>query len=142
MLRTGTWPASTGPVTFTAADLRSAVAAQTADDYRLPRLKLGHVRPKPGSPSIGVVTNLRVVDGGATLLGDLEGIPAELARRLPTEYPDRSIEGVFSDAGFMLIGLALLGAEQPAVGGMASLRGMAVAASLGVPRRAQRWVSS
>lgn len=142
LLRAGTWPASTGPATFTAADLRGAVAFQSAADYRLPRVKLGHVTPEPGSPCIGVVTNLRTVDDGATLIGDLEGIPAELARRLPTQYPDRSVEGYLTDTGFMLTGLALLGAEQPAVGGMASLRGMAVAASLGVPRRTSRWVSN
>lgn len=139
----GTWPASTGPVTFTPADLAAAVAAQHADDYRLPRLKLGHTAPAPGSPAIGFVTNLRLADAGRTLIGDLESIPAELARRLPTEYPDRSIEGVFGASGFRLVGLALLGAEQPAVGGMTSLRGLTVAASLARNNqtRPSGWVS-
>lgn len=139
LVKVGTWPASTGPVTFTPADLAAAVAAQHGDDYRLPRLKLGHVDPAPGAPAIGFVTNLRLADSGRTLIGDLDGIPADLARRLPTEYPDRSIEGVFSDRGFLLVGLALLGAEQPAVGGMTSLRGL-VAASITTTRR--RWVST
>ncbi|PAY24652.1 hypothetical protein CEY15_02325 [Dietzia natronolimnaea] len=121
------------------------MAAQHAHDYRLPRLKLGHVTPAPGSPAIGFVTNLRLANAGRTLIGDLESIPAALARRLPVEYPDRSIEGVFRDGPhrFRLIGLALLGAEQPAVGGMTSLRGLAVAASLARnnPTRPSGWVS-
>ena len=140
LLRVGTWPASTGSVTFTRSHLAAAVARSQSPDFRLPRVRLGHTQPTPGAPSIGVVTGLRLADGGSTLVGDLEDIPIDLARRLATDYPDRSIEGVMQGDEFELTGLALLGAEHPAVAGLNSMREL-IAASR-TTARPGRWVST
>lgn len=46
LVTVGTWEASTGPVTFTADDLASAVAALDDPQVRKPVLKLGHTDPR------------------------------------------------------------------------------------------------
>lgn len=127
LAKTGTWSASTGEVTLTKADLASAVAAQ----HHLPDipLKFGHADPRfTGDPAVGVVRNLRTIDGGNTLVGDLEDIPAWLGDKLPQAYPQRSIEATanYSSNGkqyrFVLTGLALLGESWPAVTDLPSLK--------------------
>jgi hypothetical protein len=74
------------------------------------------------------VTNLRVTDGGNTLVGDFTDIPGWLSHILPETWPQRSIEASldYSDNGrtwpFVLTAVALLGTEWPAVSTLADLR--------------------
>lgn len=129
LIRTGRWDISTGTWTVTPADLVAAVAAHQAGAVRRPPIKLGHLDPRfDGEPSYGFVDNLRIVDNGQTLLGDLVGLPPLLADLVPVCYADRSVEGVqgFVDASgreyaFVLTAVSLLGAEQPGVSTLRSL---------------------
>ncbi len=140
LIRTGTWDLSTGPWEVTPADLLAAVAAHRAGAVRRPPVKLGHVDPRfDGEPSYGYVDNLRIVDNGQTLVGDLVGLPPMLADLIPVAYADRSVEGVqgFVDASgqaysFALTGVALLGAEQPGVTSLRSLADVGALYGLGV----------
>ncbi len=108
---------------------RAAVAAHRAGAVRRPPVKIGHIDARfDGEPSYGYVDNLRIVDNGQTLVGDLVGLPPMLADLIPVAYADRSIEGVqdFVDASgraysFALTGVALLGAAQPGVSTLRSL---------------------
>jgi len=121
LIRVGTWEISTGTWTVTPADLVAAVAAHRAGAVRRPPVKLGHVDPRfDGEPAYGFVDNLRVVDNGQTLVGDLVGLPPMLADLIPVAYADRSVEGVqgFVDASgqaysFALTGVALLAPRRP-----------------------------
>lgn len=146
LIRTGVWQISTGPWTVTPADLVAAVAAHQAGALRRPPIRLGHVDARfDGEPALGYVDNLRIVDNGQTLVGDLVGVPALLAELLPAAYADRSVEGVqgFVDASgrtysFALTGLALLGAVPPGISTLRSLAdvgalyGVAAAAAAGL----------
>jgi hypothetical protein len=126
------WPASTGDVTFTAEDLAAAVAAQDDPHLRTPVLKLGHTDPRfDGEPAVGRVENLRLSDDGMTLLGDLTGVPAWLAKVFPSAFPSRSIEGAFNvvTAGggkhrFILTALAVLGVQAPAIEHLADIQAL------------------
>lgn len=156
LIRTGSWPISTGQWDVSAADLAAAVAALNCPAIRKPRLKLGHVDPRfnkagiggpalDGEPAVGWVDNLRVTDSGQSLVGDYEGVPGWLGapnehgrRIISSAYPDRSVEG-FHDFRctlghthpFVLTGVALLGATPPGIGTLKSLTD--VAALYGVP---------
>lgn len=131
LVRTGTWDASTGPVTWTTSDLLSAVAAFDDPGYTRPVVKLGHVDPRfDGQPTVGRIANPRMSDDQQTLLGDLVGVPTWLADILTeTEaYPSRSIEGTFGlETGsgnrhqFALTAVALLGVTAPAVSTLADV---------------------
>jgi hypothetical protein len=129
LIRCGVWEISTGRWEVTPADLVAAVAAHQAGALRRPPIRLGHVDERfDGQPALGYVDNLRVVDNGHTLLGDLVGVPALLADLMPAAYADRSVEGVqgFVDASgrtysFALTGLALLGATAPGISTLRSL---------------------
>ena len=129
LIRCGVWDLSTGPWTVTPVDLVAAVAAHRAGAVRRPPVKIGHIDARfDGEPSYGYVDNLRIVDNGQTLVGDLVGLPPMLADLIPVAYADRSIEGVqdFVDASgraysFALTGVALLGAEAPGVSTLRSL---------------------
>lgn len=143
LMKIGTWPASTGKVTFTKKDIVAAVAASTAPGFRRPIIKLGHVDPRfDGEPALGYVDNIRASTDGSTLLGDYKGVPSWLASILGSAYPDRSVEGQFAakDATgaqhqFALTAVALLGVTPPAVAGLKSIQDVArlydVAASTG-----------
>ncbi|WP_143694997.1 hypothetical protein [Williamsia sp. 1135] len=132
-MKVGTWPASTGPVTFTKKDISAAVGAATAPGFRRPIIKLGHVDPRfDGEPALGYVDNIRASADGSTLLGDYRGVPSWLAGILGSAYPDRSIEGQFSakDATgaqhkFALTAVALLGVTPPAVSGLKTIEDVA-----------------
>jgi hypothetical protein len=128
----GTWNASAGTCELTRADLAEAVRASKF--LPSPVLKLGHTDPRFNSedfdadPALGRVTNLRTVNHGRTLVGDLVNIPAWFARIMPEAFPQRSIEA-YTDVtvdghrfGFALTGLALLGSTWPAVTSLADLR--------------------
>lgn len=95
IVSTGTYDlASPGNYTFTAQDLADAVAAQDDPAVQSPRLKIGHMSEfGDGEPSFGKVVNMRLVNAGQTIKGDLVGVPKWLADILPTAYPNRSLEG-------------------------------------------------
>lgn len=136
LINVGQWSASTGPFIVTPADLESAVAAHRAGILRKPVRKIGHTDPRfnppeslDGAPALGYVDNLRIVNGGNTLVGDYVNVPVGLAALIPFAYPDRSIEGVqdyvTADGtmySLVLTATALLGATRPAVDTLQSLQ--------------------
>lgn len=134
LIRSGTWDISTGRWTVGPDDLRAAVAAMQCPAVRKPILKIGHTDDRftppsgDGEPAIGWVENLRIGDGGHTLLGDYVGVPAWLNSIMASAYPDRSVEGVYRHRcqldhvhPFLLTGVALLGVTPPGVGTLKSL---------------------
>jgi hypothetical protein len=129
----GTWELSTGPATFTAADLAAAIEAAACPAIGDPVIKIGHVDPRfDGEPALGHVTNMELAAGGSKITGDLAGMPAWLAEIAPSAYPQRSIEGAYNvkcSIGhlhpFALTGLALLGVSPPGVGVLSGLAGIA-----------------
>lgn len=133
LLKVGTWDGLTGAFTVTAEHLAAAVEAHEAGVLRKPPLKIGHDDPRfDGGPALGYVDNLRLTDGGTTLVGDLVNVPGAVAKLLPYAYTDRSIEAIFDYRDghghtwpFMLTALALLGASAPAVRNLKSLQGVA-----------------
>lgn len=121
------YPLSTGPVTFTTADLNDIVESQLDPAIKAPRLKLGHSANigllEDGQPAIGTLGNLRLEQDGHLVVGDYVGIPAWLADVLPSAYPSRSIEAIWNvetNTGhswrLVLTDLALLGVVWPGVG--------------------------
>lgn len=132
LVKVGTWPATTGRVTITAAHLADMVAAEGDPDVRTAPLKLGHTgllsKLGDSAPAFGYATNLRLADDGNTLVGDLTGIPAALETPVKEGFKQRSAEilwKVTTGAGkaysAVLDALALLGVQQPAVAGLADL---------------------
>jgi hypothetical protein len=134
LVHTGSWNASTGPVTFTITDLANAVAALDCPAITRPKLKLGHTDPRfDGEPAVGFIENMAVADNGRTLVGDYSGMPGWLGPVIASAYPDRSIEGVYDfrcalshTHPFVITGVALLGIESPAVGTLESLQDVAL----------------
>lgn len=130
LINVGTWDVSTGRWKCGPDDLAAAVAAQSCTAIRRPYLKLGHVDPRfDGEPAIGWVQNLRVTNGGQTLVGDFTNMPAWLNSVMATAYPDRSVEARYNvqcslghTHPFVLDGLALLGVTAPGVTTLRSLR--------------------
>ncbi|MFI1194071.1 phage protease [Micromonospora sp. NPDC020750] len=140
LVHTGSWNAKSGPVTFTADDLASAVGAFDCPAVRRPVLKFGHDgQHGAGDPAIGWVDNLALGAEGHTLVGDFAGMPAWLATQngdgtsvLASAYPDRSIEGEFDykcqlghNHPFVVHAVALLGVDRPGVGTLPSLLDLA-----------------
>lgn len=126
LLRTGTWQASTGEFTVTPELIAATAAAHRGGTVPAPVIRLGHVTPD--APAYGRVTNIRASADGRTLYGDLTGIPPKLAKIMHAAFPHRSIEGEHdyidrdgTTHRFALTGLALLGAEAPAVHGLAEI---------------------
>lgn len=127
------WPASSGPVTFTQDDLISASEAPYNDPaVKLPRMRFGHTDASTSihdsmagfqeQPCVGKFTNLRVEEEGNLLVADLVGVPAWLAKILPTAYPNRSVEAYFevnTNTGkkhrMIITSVALLGENLPGV---------------------------
>lgn len=121
------YPLSTGPATFTTADLNDIVESQSDPAIKAPRLKLGHTADlgllEDGQPAIGTLGNLRLEQEGNLVVGDYVGIPEWLANVLPSAYPARSVEAVWAvdtNTGhhwrLVLTDLALLGVVWPGVG--------------------------
>lgn len=136
LVSVGTWAASTGVTTVTRADLDAMLAAHADGLVDHAPVKLGHVSPLndnlgDGAPAYGwvVPTGVRKNAAGLdTLVGDLVGMPSKLAEVAPTAYRRRSVEiawGVKTPGGktyaAALIGVALLGAQAPAVKGLADV---------------------
>ncbi|WP_422748006.1 hypothetical protein ACN27E_07885 [Mycobacterium sp. WMMD1722] len=132
--------------TVTEADLVAAIEAHRAGVTRKPVVKIGHEDPRfDGGPALGYVDNLRLSDGGRTLVGDLVNVPGPVAKLLPHAYPDRSIEAYvgFTDQSgtvwpLVLTGLALLGGQAPGIETLQSLQD--VGALYGVDVAAKRVV--
>lgn len=117
---------ASGPRTFTTDDLKDAVNSQDDPAIKSPRLKLGHEADlgimDDGQPAIGTVGDMKLVQGGHTIMGSYKGIPEWLAKILPSAYPARSIEGateVTTNTGhswrLVITDLALLGVRWPGV---------------------------
>lgn len=134
LMKVGTWNTVSHPDgwTVTADGLRSIVAAHTARVLPPPRLKLGHSDPRfDGGPALGRVDNLRLTDGGTTLVGDYVDVPAAVAPLLPSGYPQRSVECWCDVEGqdgrvwpLVLTAVALLGDTMPGVSTLADLPGL------------------
>lgn len=129
LIRAGTWQISTGEWTVTADDLAAAIAAHRAGVLRKPVLKIGHTDPRfDGSPALGRIDNLRLTDGGATLVGDFVDVPAAVASLLPHSYPSRSVEALIDYTApdgtvwpLVLTAVALLGQTAPGIETLADL---------------------
>lgn len=143
LVATGEWGLSTGPATFTTADLEAAIEASACPAVGQPVIKLGHLDPRfnaatpddpthDGTPAIGHVTNMQVTAGGNKITGDLAGMPGWLGPIIASAFPKRSVEGSFNfrcQIGhmhpFVLTGLALLGVTPPGVGVLGGLSDVA-----------------
>lgn len=148
LIHVGEREASTGPWNVTPEDLRSIVDAHAAGVVR-PVIKLGHEGPlRDASPALGIVTALRIINGGNTLVGTFTGVPKAVAALLPAAYPQRSVECLldYTDTAgrtwpIVLSAVALLGATAPAVkeltslDDVAALYGVALAATAGPSAR-------
>lgn len=131
LMKVGTWQTVSHPEgwTVTAEYLRSVVGAHKARVLPPPRLKLGHTDPRfDGSPALGRVDNLRLADGGSTLVGDFVDVPAAIAALLPHAYPQRSVECWHDIQGsdgrvwpLVLTAVALLGDTMPGIKTLADL---------------------
>lgn len=133
LVSVGTWAAATGVTTVTRSDLESMLAAHADQLVDHAPVKLGHASALndaigDGNPAYGWVVPTRIgtnAAGKVTLFGDLVGMPAQLADVAPTAYRRRSVEiawDVKTPAGktyrAALVGIALLGAQAPAVKGL------------------------
>jgi len=151
LMRTGTWDASTGRIKVTPDDLAAIVAAAADRVVDRAPIKIGHrddrfqgpdgePPAREGEPAYGWVENLRLADGGNTLIGDLVGIPGKLAAIIPAAFRRRSVEiayGLRTVAGkvyrAVLTGLALLGQSAPAVKGLDDVLALYSADTDGLP---------
>lgn len=141
------WPSANGPITLTLEHIADCVKADEDPLITPGRIKIGHTDPRfnedlgdhdpffDGEPAYGSIANLRLVNDGATAMGDYIYMPRWLAEGAPAFFPSRSIEGAYSveDSGgklearwdvetpggkkysFVLTGCALLGVQAPAV---------------------------
>lgn len=129
LIRVGTWAIASGEWTVTPDDLAAAVAAHRAGVLRKPVLKIGHTDPRfDGGPALGRIDNLRLTDGGATLVGDFVDVPAAIASLLPHSYPSRSVEALVDYTApdgtvwpLVLTAVALLGQTAPGIDTLADL---------------------
>ena len=129
----GTWQLSTGPATFTTADLEAAIEAAACPAVGNPIIKIGHTDERfDGEPALGQVTNMALAAGGSKIRGDLAGMPGWLAEIAPSAYPQRSVEGQYNlkcsighTHPFVITALALLGVTPPGVGVLSGLDGIA-----------------
>jgi hypothetical protein len=139
LLKVGTWNASTGTASVTEQDLADIVDAYASGDLDIPVIKIGHIDGRfanpeqDGEPAYGQIENLRAEDDGKTLLGDYVRVPEELAGKLESAYPYRSVEfyrgmelkdetgKVVKEYPVVLTAVALLGATPPAVTGLGNV---------------------
>jgi 2'-5' RNA ligase len=133
LARVGEWSTLTGTWRAAPEDFAAAIAATACPAVDRPYLRLGHSDPRfplvavpprgDGEPALGWIDNLRLADGGHTLVGDWVEIPAWLNGVAASAYPRRSVEGAYNRRcalnhvhPFVLDGLALLGVTRPGVG--------------------------
>lgn len=120
-----------------------AAIVQASKDPKVPGapIKLGHYDKRfDGNPAFGWVKNLRLGKNGTSIYGDLVDIPYKLARMIPDYYQRRSAEilpGYKTSDGTVhparLSALALLGAEEPAIGDLEAIGRLAFSASTPEP---------
>lgn len=133
LMKVGEFDLSTGPFEVTPQRIQDTIKAHEAGVLRKPVVRLGHNDPRfSGDPAVGWVDNVRASEDGATLYGDLVGVPEWLADIMPSAYPSRSIEGMYDYTApngethdFVLTGLALLGATAPGIETLQSLQDVA-----------------
>lgn len=144
LAHTGEWDLSSGRWRAAPEDFAAAIAATTCPAVRRPYVRIGHQDTRfdtsDGDPAVGWIENLRLTDGGNTLVGDYVGLPAWLDGVLASAYPDRSIEGAYNRRcalghthPFVLDGLALLGVTRPGVGTLKPIGGLADVKNLFAP---------
>lgn len=135
LIKVGTWSGSKGPTPFNEGDLEDIVRSFGALGGKLgfrPHLKLGHTEAqkffgqRAGFPSLGEVSN--VWRDGSTVYANIDNIPEALLDLIEKRrYTQLSIELIptYKHDGVeyrnVLVGVALLGAELPAVKGLADL---------------------
>ena len=138
------FPASTGPVTFTTADFDEAERAYNAlhQVHHAP-IKLGHdeqqaLLQEDGMPNAGFLENIR--RRGDRLMADLVNVPETIAALIDQgRYRARSIEAFRNMEvdgrrwPFVVTGLALLGADLPAVDGLKDIVQLYTSKGLEVP---------
>lgn len=144
LIKTGRWAISTGTWTPTPDDLAAAVEAARCPAVRNPIIKLGHTDSRfDGEPALGWFENLRLTDGGHTLVADQVTLPW-LHDVQAAAYPDRSVEGNYKhrcteghEHPFALTAVALLGVTPPGVKTLRSVQDLpdwlAVAAAQSPP---------
>ena len=110
---------------FTTADLDEMAAAHAKLDY-VPPLKQGHSKDNPGQPALGYVTNVRRV--GDKLVADFTDMPDPVYDAIKRKSYNRVSSEVYFNLKRngdvfkrALKAVALLGAEIPAVAGLAPL---------------------
>src|ERR1044072_7770248 len=130
------WHAASGDEAFTFESLADAVEAANNDPHIVsPRIRLGHTSDLnhgegydpfeelgDAVPAFGTVTNLRLTNDGAMLVGDFVEVPEWLAAAIPSAYPTRSIQArrmVTTEGSktysMVLTAVSLLGPIEPAV---------------------------
>jgi Mu-like prophage I protein len=140
LMKVGKWQVRKGhEFNVTPELISAALAAHKSEVLRKPVIRLGH-GDEPGDgderftgdPAVGWVDNVRASEDGATLYGDLVGVPKWLADNMPSAYPSLSVEGMYDYTApdgtthdFVLTGLALLGATQPAISSLKSMQDVA-----------------
>ncbi|MDV8024000.1 hypothetical protein [Rhodococcus sp. IEGM 1330] len=142
LVKVGRWEISTGTWNVTPRLLRAARDAHASAAVPRPIVKLGHVDDRfDGEPALGQVANIRLADGGRTLVGDLVGVPAWLSDVAASAYPRRSVEAVHdvempdgTKYPLVLTAVALLGVTRPGISTLADIGELfGVAASAGTP---------
>lgn len=133
LVKTGNWPAVTGPAAVTAEKIQSMIEASRDPAFSGAAMKVGHFDPRmkhlDGNPALGWIKNLRAkeTEKGITLMGSLVDVPRSLAKLMSNAYKNRSIEWTENDTvggkkyPAVLRGLALLGATTPGVDGLADV---------------------
>lgn len=138
IFKTGAWTDSAGrTIEYTEDDLREMAEAyeELKGRFEAP-VKLGHepgqeLLKSDGLPAAGWLTNLRV--RGGSLVADLKDVPRKIYELLKSNaYKKRSLEVLhdFRDdaAGrvykHVAAGLALLGAQLPAIGSLSDINGL------------------
>lgn len=140
-MEAGTWDAMTGTITITESDLDAIASSFTLLDLagRVP-LKFGHNDQQPltdGQPALGWVSSL--YRQGKKLLGDFTDIPKVVYDLIKAgRYKYLSVE-LLGDikAGSRIIpwvldAVALLGADQPAIGTLKDLQSLTMARGSGL----------
>ncbi len=145
IFRSGEWTDSAGRRTeYTADDIAAMAAASAALEGRLEApVKLGHDPEQPllrsdGLPAAGWLRNVRAA--GGRLFADLAGVPGKLYELIRAgAYKKRSLEVLhnYRDEAtgrvykHVAAGLALLGANLPAIGSLADIRALYAGAADG-----------
>lgn len=131
LVKVGTWNGAKGKANVTREHLADAVRAYSDPEIDRPVIKIGHfggLALGDSAPAAGWVENPRLSADGNTLIGDLARMPRKLAEIVTDAYRRRSVEmslGVTTPSGnkyaAALTGLALLGAQAPAVKGLSDV---------------------